>query len=174
MRPTTLSVSSLLAALLIALAPGVADAQRRRSSGSKSSKVDRDAALEAALRKQTKKIQAKHCRNLEKAITWAARQGLKKEAAGLVAQIESILAPLICVWRSSAAGGHAEEHQAAGVHILALGMQCDDRNKLTRALVRNPVAVTVRTGTRDEIGGIIKSVAIALHRRHSVSADDKC
>ena len=53
-------------------------------------KSDRDAQLEAALRKETKKIQGKYCRDLERAASFAAKNGLAAEAKALVDKIVAL------------------------------------------------------------------------------------
>jgi hypothetical protein len=92
------NTSIVLVALSVLVAPSfssqelgvgsqlVAQTSRRRSK----KPVDRDAALEAALRKRTQKIQAKYCRDLERTIVWATKTGLKKDSAALLRQIRSI------------------------------------------------------------------------------------
>ncbi len=91
MRDATSSTTSrrrvLLAAVLSLLMPAaVAAAPRDRSGASR----DRDAQLEAALRKQTKKVVTAFCNDLERAAEWAVSRGLGSEARRLVARISEL------------------------------------------------------------------------------------
>ena len=65
------------------------EAQSRRKK-TRGNPADRDAALEAALRKRTQKIQAKYCRELERTIVWATKNGLREASASLLEKIRSI------------------------------------------------------------------------------------
>ena len=90
-RTPRFSILGLLLSLVLGFVPSdEAQAQRRTTRGKSSKAIDRNAALENALRKRTTKIQAKYCRDLERTISWAAGQGLKKEAGELVRTIRSI------------------------------------------------------------------------------------
>ena len=83
-RPAAFLSFALAAILLV---PVTASGQRKRSS---KTRLSRDEQIEAALRKRTQKIQDQYCRDLVRVANWAALQGLKKDATGLVNRIRKI------------------------------------------------------------------------------------
>ena len=83
-RPAAFLSFALAAILLV---PVTASGQRKKSS---KTRLSRDEQIEAALRKRTQKIQDQYCRDLVRVANWAALQGLKKDATGLVNRIRKI------------------------------------------------------------------------------------